>query len=71
MNRKKIRFKIEMSPELDKRLDEMSESEHTTKSAIMRKALLLMILALENKKKGNKLAFVDKNDNKVSDILGL
>lgn len=68
---KDVRFALSVSPELAQRLEDMAKQEHTTKSEIIRKALAVMTIALDNKKVGNRLAVVDKSGSKVSDILGL
>lgn len=69
MNKNMIRFAVEMSPELADKFEEMSEIEHTSKSDIFRKALFLMHVAIKSKQKGNELAVVDKNGNKVGEII--
>lgn len=69
MGKDMVRFSVEMSPELANKFEEMSEIEHTSKSDIFRKALFLMHVAIDSKREGNKLAVVDKNGHKVSDII--
>ena len=64
-----VRFVGEMSPELADRFEEMVESEHASKSDIFRKALFLMSVAIDSKKKGYCIAVVDRNGQKVSDII--
>lgn len=66
-----VRMSLNISPELAEKLEQMSEETHTSKSDIIRKALLIMDIAIDNKKKGNRLALVNKQDQKVSDILGI
>lgn len=69
MAKEMIRFVGEMSPELANKFDEMVESEHASKSDIFRKSLFLMSVAIESKKNGCRLAVVDKEGKKVSDII--
>ena len=69
MSKEMVRFVGEMSPDLAHKFDEMVESEHTSKSDIFRKALFLMHVAIESKKKGNQIAVVDREGHKVSDII--
>ncbi len=64
-----VRFAVEMSPELAEKLEEMSEIEHTSKSDIFRKALFLMHVAINSKRKGNELAVVNSAGYKVGDII--
>lgn len=63
-----VRFSVEMSPELANKFEEMSEIEHTSKSDIFRKALFLMHVAIDSKRKGNKIAVVDQSNHKIGDI---
>ena len=66
-----VRFAVAISPELAKKLEHMADETHTSKSDILRKALLIMDIAIDNKKQGNRLALVNKEGQKVSEILGL
>ena len=69
MSKDMVRFAVEMSPELAGKLEEMSEIEHTSKSDIFRKALFLMHVAINSKRRGNAIAVVDQSGHKVSDII--
>ena len=66
-----VKMSLHLSPETNDALKAMSEDNHMTKSELLRKALALMEVALKNKEKGNHLVIVDKNDKKVSEIIGL
>lgn len=66
-----VKMSLHLSPETNDTLEQLSAHNHMTKSELLRKALALMEVALKNKEKGNHLVIVDKNDKKVSEILGL
>lgn len=66
-----ISLSLNMSPELHKKLKKMSLEAHTSETDILKKAIFLLDIAMENKKKGNKVAIVDKEDHKVGDIFGV
>jgi predicted DNA-binding protein len=66
-----IKMSLHLSTETNNTLEQLSEKNHMTKSELLRKALALLDVALKNKEKGNHLVIVDKNDKKVSEILGL
>jgi metal-responsive CopG/Arc/MetJ family transcriptional regulator len=69
MSKNMVRYAVELSPELAEKFEEMAEQEHASRSDIIRKALFLMYVAINSKKKGRELAVVDKLGHKVSDII--
>lgn len=66
-----INLSLNLSPELHNKLLKMSMETHTSETDILKKAIFLLDIAMENKKKGNKVAIVDKEDHKVGDIFGV
>ena len=66
-----VRMSLNMSPELNEKLEKMSREAHATKTDILKKAIFLMDIAMNSKKMGNQVAVVDKKGHKVSDILGV
>lgn len=66
-----VKMSLHLSPETNETLEELADQNHITKSELLRKALALIEVAFESKKKGNHLAILDKNDKKVSEIIGL
>lgn len=66
-----VRMSLNMSPELNEKLEEMSNGAHATKTDILKKAIFLMYIAMDSKKKGNQVAIVDSKGRKVSEILGV
>lgn len=70
-NNKIVRMSLNMSPELSDKLEKMSDESFTTKTDILKKAIFLMDIAIESKRKGNKLAIVDSKGHKISEIIGI
>jgi hypothetical protein len=67
-----MRFLLDVSPELNKMLDNMAEKTHTgTKSDVLLKSIVLMDVAIQEKEKGNHLAIVDKDQKIIKEIVGL
>jgi len=66
-----VKMSLHLSPETNDTLEQLSKDNHITKSELLRKALALIDVALKNKEKGNHLIIADKNDKKISEILGL
>jgi predicted DNA-binding protein len=66
-----VKMSLHLSPETNDTLEQLSEDNHMTKSELLRKALALIEVALKSKEKGNHLVIVDKNDKKISEIIGL
>lgn len=66
-----VKMSLHLSPETNQVLEQLSEENQMTKSELLRKALALIEVALKNKVQGNHLVIVDKNDNKISEIVGL
>jgi hypothetical protein len=66
-----VRMSLNISPQMAEKLEKMSEESHSSKSDVLRKALILMDIALDSQKEGLQIAIVDKDGKKVSGILGL
>jgi len=68
----KVKMTLEISPELNRAIEQMANAASTTKSEIVRKALALMEVAFEAKAANNVLALVRKKDDKlVTRIVGI
>lgn len=67
----KIKLSLHLSRDTDERLERLCDESGITKSELLRRSLALMEIAIDIKKKGNHLAVLNKNDHKVSDIIGL
>ena len=66
-----ITLSLDMSPELNEKLEKMSAVAHTTKPDILKKAILLLDIAMQNTRQGNKVAIMDKKDHKIGEISGV
>ena len=66
-----VRMSLNMSPELNGILEKMSKEAHATKTDILKKAIFLMNIAMDSKKKGNAVAVVNQEGYQVSEILGI
>lgn len=66
-----IKMSLHLSPETNDTLEQLADENHITKSELLRKALALIEVAFKSKGEGNHLAILDKNNKKVSEIIGL
>ena len=66
-----IKVSVHMPDELHDIVENLCAQNHLTKSEFIRKALALMTYTLNYKEKGGHLAILDKNDNKLADVVGL
>ena len=71
MSAEKVRLSLDVSPELNHTLDELATKIHGTKSDVLRKAIVLMELAVQAKDKDQKLGIIDKDRHVVTEIVGL
>jgi len=71
MSAEKVRLSLDVSPELNRMLDELATKIHGTKSDVLRKAIVLMELAVQAKEKEQKLGIIDKDRHVVTEIVGL
>lgn len=67
----KVRLSLDVSPELNQKLDQLAEDTHSSKSDILRKAITLMGVAVEAKQKHQKLGIVDDKNHLVQEIIGV
>lgn len=67
-----VRLNVNITPELNSRLDLLAEQSGTTKSELLRKAIALIDLAVtERVEHGNKLAITDTNQRVLREIVGV
>ncbi len=71
MSAEKVRLNLDVSPELNQTLDELATKIHGTKSDVLRKAIVLMELAVQAKDKEQKLGIIDKDRHVITEIVGL
>ena len=68
----KIRLSLDVSPEIYETIEGLAKSSHTTKSAVLRKAIELIRIASDAKDHGQALGVVDrKNKRLVREIVGV
>jgi hypothetical protein len=67
----KVRLSLDVSPELNELLESLSRIMSVTKSDVLRKAIVLMKVALDAKMKKQKLAIVDNDQPVQTEIVGL
>jgi predicted transcriptional regulator len=71
MSNKPIRLSLDVSPELNRMLDQMAEKTHSSKSDLLRKSIALMGVAVQEKEKGNHLSVVNPDQKVLKEIIGL
>ena len=71
MSIKHIRLSLDVSLELNDILEDMADKTHSTKSDVLRKSIVLMGVAVEEKVKGNHLGVISANQEIVKEIVGL
>ena len=67
----KVRLTVDVSPELNETLDQLADNAHLTKSEILRRAIALMKVAAQAHEKGQKLALIDKDQQGMTEIIGI
>lgn len=66
-----VKLSLHLSLETNDRLEQMCADNNLTKSDLLRKALALVEVALQNKSKGNHLVIMDNEDRKLGEIINL
>jgi hypothetical protein len=67
----KVRITLDLSPEMNRTLEELVTTSGTSKSDILRKAIALIEVAMDARSRGQSLALSDKEDRVVTKIVGL
>jgi predicted transcriptional regulator len=67
----KIRLTLEVSPELNRRLQGLADTIGETKSDVIRKAIVLMEVAVDAKRRGLKFGLAEKDQLLTTEIVGL
>ncbi len=66
-----IRLSLDVSPEANTILESVASNQRTTKSDVLRKAISLIWVADEAKRKNRKVGVLDGDSNVFSEIVGL
>jgi predicted transcriptional regulator len=62
---------LELSAELNQKLEEMAVRSHVSKSDVLRRAIALMEVALQAKAEGKKFGIANKGQELATEIVGL
>lgn len=66
-----VRLNVNITTELNERLDVLAEKSGTTKSELLRKAIALMDLAVTERGLGHKLGILDDQRHVLREIVGV
>jgi hypothetical protein len=66
-----IRFDLEMSPQLYESLESLAANTDSTISGVLRKAIILLELAVDAKRQGKKFGIAEKDQPLASEIIGI
>jgi predicted transcriptional regulator len=69
--KEKVRLSLDISPELNTLLEELAAATSGTKSDVLRKAIGLMEVAVDGKRRGLKLGLADKGQLLTTEIVGI
>ena len=69
--RKEIRLSLDISPETNSLLEDLAKKIGGTKSDVLRKAIVLMEVAVEAKRQGRKFGIAEKDQPLATEIVGL
>ncbi len=67
-----VRFNVVLSDDLNRELDRVAQENETNKSEVLRKAMMLYLVAQDGRKRGYKLGLVEPSTQKLeTEIVGL
>jgi predicted transcriptional regulator len=69
--KEKVRLSLDISPELNALLESLAAKTGGTKSDVLRKAIALMEVAVDGKRRGLKLGLAEKDQPLATEIIGL
>ena len=67
----KVRVSLDISPELNEKLQAMARDINGTRSEVLRKSLALFDLAIEARKQGKKIGLADRSEQLSTEIIGI
>lgn len=67
----KVRLTLDVSADLNRTLEALTEKTGGTKSELLRRAIALMEVAVEAKQRGQRLGLVDREDKLVTRIVSI
>lgn len=69
--KEKVRLSLDISPEMNTLLESLAAATGGTKSDVLRKAIALMEVAVDAKRRGLKLGLAEKDQPLTTEIIGL
>jgi predicted transcriptional regulator len=69
--KEKIRLSLDVSPELDEKLEDLAETIHGTKSDVLRRAIALFDVVVEARKQGKKIGIAEPDQPLATEIIGI
>ena len=70
-DKESVRLSLNLSPELNERLEQLASSNHTTKTEILRKAIALYDVVAEAKTEKKRFGILDQNKQFLTEIIGI
>lgn len=67
----RVRLTIEVTDELNERLDRLADELGGSKAEVFRKAIALIDVALDAKRRGRQVAILDDEQRVVATVVGL
>jgi predicted transcriptional regulator len=67
----RVRLTIEVTDELNERLDRLADELGGSKAEVFRKAIALVDVALDAKRRGRQVAILDDEQRVVATVVGL
>jgi predicted transcriptional regulator len=71
MSKNTVRLSIDLSPSLDRVLEDLATRMGTTKAEVLRKGIALVEVAADAKAAGKKIGVADRADQLTREIVGL
>lgn len=69
--KKKVRLSLDISGELNDKVEELAEEINGTKSDVLRRAIALLDLAIQARKDGKKFGIAEKSQQLTTEIVGI
>ena len=71
MATKSIRLSLDVSPELNEALEQLAQATHGSKSDVLRKAVVLMEVAVRARREGKRFGIAEPGEKLSTEIVGL
>lgn len=67
----KVRLSFEITPELNREIEQIADQVGGSKTEVLKKAIALMRVAVDAKREGKKLGIAEKSQSLTTEIVGL